>query len=240
MTDYSKMIIYKIQHQDDENLIYIGSTTNFTKRKHLHKYCSLKPNYRDYNIKLYKMIRDNGGWESFRMIEVKPYPCENKREAEKEEDRIMLEMKATMNNNRACRSETQYKIDNKEIIAEKNKEYYNLNKEQKAKYKREYNILNKEKIAEKNKEYRILNKERIKEYTKEYIILNKEKKREYNILNKEKITNYKKEYYIHNKEIYKEKGSKKINCECGSVVCSFSLSNHKQTKKHLQYINELL
>ena len=35
--DYSKTIIYKIQHQDKPELLYVGSTTNFTKRKYQHK-----------------------------------------------------------------------------------------------------------------------------------------------------------------------------------------------------------
>ena len=38
MPDYSKTAIYKIQHEDDESLVYIGSTTDFTKRKCHHKY----------------------------------------------------------------------------------------------------------------------------------------------------------------------------------------------------------
>ena len=36
-TDYSKTVIYKIQHIEDESLVYVGSTTNFTKRKSHHK-----------------------------------------------------------------------------------------------------------------------------------------------------------------------------------------------------------
>ena len=43
------------------------------------------------------MIRDNGGWEMFRMIEIEKYPCNDKREAEKRETEIMKELKASMN-----------------------------------------------------------------------------------------------------------------------------------------------
>jgi predicted GIY-YIG superfamily endonuclease len=35
--DYSKTIIYKIQHEDNEELVYVGHTTNFIKRKNGHK-----------------------------------------------------------------------------------------------------------------------------------------------------------------------------------------------------------
>ena len=35
--DCSKMIIYKIQHNEKPELLYIGSTTNFKIRKNRHK-----------------------------------------------------------------------------------------------------------------------------------------------------------------------------------------------------------
>ena len=47
------------------------------------------------------MIRDNDGWDFIEMIQIKEFPCENRREAEAEEDRIMTEMKAITNTKRA-------------------------------------------------------------------------------------------------------------------------------------------
>ncbi len=47
------------------------------------------------------MIRDNGGWENFSMTPIKSCPCENSKEALREEDRIMREMKSTMNSYRS-------------------------------------------------------------------------------------------------------------------------------------------
>jgi len=35
--DYSKSCNYKIEHIDDCNLVYVGHTTNFNKRKCEHK-----------------------------------------------------------------------------------------------------------------------------------------------------------------------------------------------------------
>ena len=99
MPDYSKTVIYKIQHEDNESLVYIGSTTDFTKRKCSHK--SRCNNPKVFNRKLYQMIRDNGGWDCFKMIQIKEFPCINKRQAEAEEDRNMLELKANMNHQRA-------------------------------------------------------------------------------------------------------------------------------------------
>ena len=46
------------------------------------------------------------------MIQIKEFPCENKRQAEAEEDRIMMEMKASMNGHRASRTPKQYQEDN--------------------------------------------------------------------------------------------------------------------------------
>ena len=40
------------------------------------------------------MIRDNGGFEMFRMIELEKYPCKDKREAEKRECELIKELKA--------------------------------------------------------------------------------------------------------------------------------------------------
>ena len=108
--DYSNTIIYKIQHQDKPELLYVGSTINFTKRKHEHKHRCNNENRHGHNSKVYQMIRENGGWTEFCMIEIKKFPCQSKREAEAEENRIMLEMKANMNSNRA------YKITDEEEL----------------------------------------------------------------------------------------------------------------------------
>ena len=74
--DYSNCCIYKIEHIDDETLLYVGHTTKFSKRKGEHKNRSNNENANStYNLKLYQMIRENGGFEMFKMIEVEKYPC---------------------------------------------------------------------------------------------------------------------------------------------------------------------
>ena len=106
--DYSKCVIYKIQHKDNNDLLYVGHTTNFTKRKYEHKYNVNNQKGKEYNHKVYQMIRENGGWDDFNMVVIKDFPCENNRQAEAEEDRIMREMKATMNERRAFHSQKEY------------------------------------------------------------------------------------------------------------------------------------
>jgi len=95
--NYNNCCIYKIEHIEDESLLYVGFTTNFNKRKGDHKSRIKNVDNKKYKIKLYEMIRDNGGWEMFRMIEIEKYPCNDKREAEKRETEIMKELKASMN-----------------------------------------------------------------------------------------------------------------------------------------------
>jgi len=80
--DYSKTIIYKIVSNDlNIKEIYIGSTTDFTRRKHLHKSNCNNINSKKYNIKLYQFIRSNGGWNQFTMIEIEKVNCSDGNEA---------------------------------------------------------------------------------------------------------------------------------------------------------------
>ena len=98
-TDYSKIVIYKIQHREKEHLIYIGSTVNYKCRKSMHKRLAETYNYKQLEscTCLYRTIRENGGWEMFKMREIKKFPCNDKREAEAEEDRCIRDMKAVLN-----------------------------------------------------------------------------------------------------------------------------------------------
>ena len=164
--DYSNCCIYKIEHIEKDNLVYVGHTTNFNKRKGEHKSCSKNENGKAFNFKLYQMIRDNGGWDNFKMIEVEKYPCKDKREAERREDEIMKELKAKMNTYKSYRTEEerkewlkQYQKDNKKTI----KQYCENNK---PKIK-QYLEINKERIREKGKEYYENNKNKISEQKKE-------------------------------------------------------------------------
>jgi hypothetical protein len=99
--DYSKTVIYKIQHNDDETLLYVGSTTNFNNRKSQHKNSCKNERDKQHHLKVYKMIRENGGWDCFSMTKIEDYPCENGRDAEAREDQLMRELKANMNSVRA-------------------------------------------------------------------------------------------------------------------------------------------
>ena len=79
MPDYSKGCIYMIKKQDDYNNdnIYIGSCCNFVRRKCEHKISCNNSNRKNYNLKVYKFIRENGGWDSWCMTKIIDYPCNN-------------------------------------------------------------------------------------------------------------------------------------------------------------------
>ena len=81
MNIFSRLVIYKIICNDIcVNDIYIGSTVNFRHRGYQHKYNS---KYSD--IKLYKNIRENGGWVNYSIIELEKFPCNNSIEARERE-----------------------------------------------------------------------------------------------------------------------------------------------------------
>jgi hypothetical protein len=159
-TDYTKGLIYKI-YCNDENIkdIYIGSTVDFKRRRTNHKCVCNNEKKSGYNCKLYKFIRDNGGWSNWTMIELYKYPCTNKRELEQEEDIMMIELNSTLNKQRAFRTEEEskaynkkYKIENRETIKKKSAEYRNDNRETIHKIGKNHYAKNRETILMKSKE----------------------------------------------------------------------------------------
>jgi hypothetical protein len=159
MPNYANTIIYKLINYDYPDLVYVGSTTNFTKRKQQHKSRCNNESNSGHELKVYKVIRENGGWQSWTMVQICDFPCETKIEAIQEEDRHMLELKASLNSQRAMRTREQYYIEHKETIALyrlankdkiaiRTKKYYEDedNLEKRRMYLKKYNIDNKDKI----------------------------------------------------------------------------------------------
>jgi hypothetical protein len=87
------------------------------------------------------------------MIKICDYPCNNKREAEQEEEKYMVELKATINCHRAFRTRQEYYKDNKYILIEKTKKYREDKKDHYRDCHKQYREENKEKIQDKKKEY---------------------------------------------------------------------------------------
>jgi hypothetical protein len=131
-----------MEHIDDESLVYVGHTTNFSKRKGEHKSNCKNENGKAFNYKLYEMIRSNGGWNSFKMIEIEKHPCNDKHGAGRREDEVMKDLKANMNSHKASRTQKQYYEANKDKLKEKNKEYCEGNKDYCKEYNKEYREIN--------------------------------------------------------------------------------------------------
>jgi hypothetical protein len=206
MCNYSKGQIYTIRFHNNTSLVYIGSTIQpLYKRMYKHK-C-------DNNITLHKYIQDscNNDWSACYIELYERFPCNSKQELEKREGEIIRQFKnddnyQVINKRIECRTEQEWREDNKQIIAEKSKIYYETHMEQIKKYKQEYREKNADTIVEKKKE-------------------------EYN-QNKDKYLERAKQYNIKNQDKLKEQ----IICSCGGHYSFQAKSKHFKTKKHQAYM----
>lgn len=160
--DWSKTLIYKIISNDpNDDFIYVGSTTDFTRRWREHKIICNDITRKSYNYKLYQHIRDNGGIDNYKMVLVEKYElCKDKLEARQREQYWIDELKPKLNMYRAyCSDEynkdhlkecrKKYYEDNKEMINECHKKYREEHREQlKVDSKKNYED-NKDKILKK-------------------------------------------------------------------------------------------
>ena len=185
--DYSKTILYKIVCLDLEiKDLYIGSTTNFTKRKCGHKNVCQNPNHKGYNYNVYIFIRANGGFQNFEMIEIEKYPCNDENEASSRERYWKEFLNATLNMRTPARTKAEYRIDSADKIKEQNAKYRIDNADKIKEKDAKYRIDNADKLKQVQKKYREENKEKIKEYQKQYRI--KQLQKEYYIKQKNKNT----------------------------------------------------
>jgi hypothetical protein len=127
IVDYSNTIIYKIYCKNfDITDIYVGHTTNFIKRKALHK---SQCNNLNNKVKIYETIRQNGGWSNWDMIEIEKYPCNDSNEAGKRE-RYWYELNhTTLNTKVPNRTFDEYINDILEYKRLKQREYSKLNRD---------------------------------------------------------------------------------------------------------------
>jgi hypothetical protein len=164
--EINNYIFYKIVCLDNSvDLCYIGSTANWKSRNHNHKYNCINENSKKYNHKIYKIIRENGGWTNFKMIEIGKKEQLTKREAEQVEERYRVELKANMNTQRCYLTEEQKAEQNKEH----RQKWYEANRDKIIERQIKYNEENKDKLTEYNQNYRDKNKDKINEKQKEKV-----------------------------------------------------------------------
>ena len=164
--DYSKTIIYKIVCDDlSVKDCYVGHTTDMSKRKWGHKSVCNNDKNKGHNHKIYKIIRENGGWDNWNMLLVEKFPCKDNSEACKREREVYEQIDAKMNTVRPYLTQEEIKQYHKQY----DQEYYQTNKEYKKQKFKEYNQLNKQKISAYKKKYREANQQKISERNKEKI-----------------------------------------------------------------------
>tara|TARA_R110000823_G_C15699471_1_gene476302 strand:+ start:159 stop:659 length:501 start_codon:yes stop_codon:yes gene_type:complete len=127
-------VIYKIVCDDLPDYVYVGSTSAFRQRKAQHKSDCNNETCKTHNIKLYKIIRDNGDWDNWRMMIINE--CEegiSKTQAHIIEEEFRVKLNANMNSNKCYLTkdevhanrivnDAKYRNNNKELISEKVKE----------------------------------------------------------------------------------------------------------------------
>ena len=234
--DYSQTIVYKLCCKDTTITdMYIGHTTNFNQRKHNHKKNCCNENSKNYNLNVYKFIRNYGGWNNWSMIQLEEFNCNNSREAAVRERYWIDLLKPNLNCISPFTSKEEKNLqkknwyeENKDYILHKVKQNYEENKEQKLEYQKQYAQEHKEEITEKQKEYREKNKEKLSE-----------QKKEYRQKNKEEAAKANKEWREANKEKLKNQKAEIINCECGNQYTFGNKHRHLQSKVHIDYQNKL-
>lgn len=231
MATYS---FYKIVCNDlDVKYTYVGSTQNFTRRKHEHK-----RNCINSNFKVYTTIRENGGWDNWKMIEIEKKICNDKREAELNERYWYEELNAELNTHRPRMTEQEQK----EMKARDDKKYQETHKEQIRETRKIWEENNKEHLTEYKKNWYEENKDRTYECECGSIVSYSAKERHFRTQkHKDYLTGTIREKIPDSvlKANYREKNKKiTYECECGEIVCKLNKARHERTKKHQEIINE--
>ena len=125
--DYSKTHFYKVVCKDvNVKDYYIGHTANFTKRKNKHKTCCVNESNDHYNLRLYKFLRENGGWNNWDMVLINTENHKNRLEVLRREREYIEQYEPSLNSILPHRTEEDeifyrktYYQDNKESITEK-------------------------------------------------------------------------------------------------------------------------
>ena len=209
--DYSTrpVVFYRFVCENPEiTCSYVGSTVDFYNRKSSHKSTLSNTNRKEYNFKLYKTIRENGGWDNWRMVQIESRLVSSKREAEKIEQEWIEKFNSDLNSHKAYLGETpkdawhKYYIQNKEEMNMKHKIYREEHKEELKVKQKEYYEENKEKINANKKTYREQNIDKIHHQQKIYFETNRDE------INKRRLANNLK-YRTKNKDIINQKAREK-------------------------------
>ena len=114
--------IYKICCDDCPDFVYVGSTKAFRQRKAQHKSDCYNEKSKHYNNKLYTTIRENSGWENWRMVIIEECKEITFTQARIKEEENRVKLNANLNSHKCY-------VDNTNYHQNYSKKWYEENKE---------------------------------------------------------------------------------------------------------------
>ena len=108
---------------------YIGSTCEWIERMKNHQRDCNNPRRKHHNLKVYKTIREFGGWDNWRIIKIDHLKKICKNDARTHEQYLMEKYGSTMNSQRAKRTEEQRREQQRIGIKKHGEKNPNYNKE---------------------------------------------------------------------------------------------------------------
>lgn len=116
--------IYKLFCKDPEiTHVYVGSTKCMSSRMTSHKTACVNPNNTHYDYKIYKFIRDNGGWDNWSYEILEMVEADNKHGVRDREQYYCDTLNAELNKWKALRT-----LDEATKYYKKGTEWYDKNK----------------------------------------------------------------------------------------------------------------
>ena len=204
MSNYS---IYKLCC-DDCDEVYVGSTKAFRERKRCHKSRATNEAGKHYNYKIYRKIREYGGWDNWRMICIEECDetIKTKKLATTKEEEWRLKLNSKLNSNRAFKT--------KKDKSDDDKNYYQKNKEDiKEKRNKKY-WEDPQKDHDRCKKYREDNPDKVAAANKK-----------------------KNEKWHQEKDKINAERRKLVECGCGATHTKGVTARHLKTKKHIAWQN---
>jgi len=133
---------------NDPNIInsYVGHTANFTIRKKSHKDVYNCQNHRSHHYKVYQVIRDNGGFDNWDIIEIGRQLCIDYTDARKKEQEYIEYYNCDMNSRNAYTNRIDYFKNRVDIKAEYDRKRRKEKLDEIKSKKKQYRLDNYEKV----------------------------------------------------------------------------------------------
>ena len=167
MPNYQEGKIYTIRNYTDNEMIYVGSTTQTLSRRLAKHRGNCKVGKK---ISLYSHIV-NDDWSNWYIELYEYYPCNNRTELDRKEGEVIRDI-GTINKCIAGRTKKEYYKMNADIIKDNKKKYYEMNADIIKEKIKIHRVVNADKVKETQKKYYDNNIEKIKEKGKMLICCN--------------------------------------------------------------------